>query len=326
MEKSESIFINRELSWLDFDSRVLALAKEKTVPLGERLKFAAIFGSNMDEFFMVRVGSLYDQTLVKNNKTDNVTHMTAAEQIAAITPRVAELQAKCDKYFQHLVTALAQEGYRKVLAVCISGNLSGTCNLLRLLCDEYEGLECCVIDSKNISIGSGIIAIRCAQLLEEGMDFASLCQQAQQMIGGSKIFFCLKTLEYLQKGGRIGKVTGRAANMLGLKPMILFKDGEIFSGGVARGRQKSFEKALEQLMNYLDAHGGTPDDYRITVGYGYDADEGKRLWMQTRAALRAKYPGAQCEVGLLQIGCTIAVHTGPYALGMGVMRRWKKQG
>ena len=109
-KKPESIFINRELSWLDFDSRVLALAKEKTVPLGERIKFAAIFGSNMDEFFMVRVGSLYDQTLLKNNKTDNVTHMTAAEQIAAITPRVAELQAKCDKYFQHLVSALAQEG------------------------------------------------------------------------------------------------------------------------------------------------------------------------------------------------------------------------
>ena len=75
-KKPESIFINRELSWLDFDSRVLALAKEKTVPLGERIKFAAIFGSNMDEFFMVRVGSLYDQTLLKNNKTDNVTHMT----------------------------------------------------------------------------------------------------------------------------------------------------------------------------------------------------------------------------------------------------------
>ena len=115
------------------------------------------------------------------------------------------------------------------------------------------------------------------------------------------------------------------ANFLGIKPMILFKDGEIFSGGVARGRQKSFEKALEQLMNYLDANGGTPDDYRIIVGYGYDEEEGKRLWMQTRAALRAKYPAAQCEVGLLQIGSTIAVHTGPYALGMGIMRRWKKQ-
>ena len=85
-------------------------------------------------------------------------------------------------------------------------------------------------------------------------------------------------------------------------------------------------EALEQLMAYLSERNGTPDDYCITVGYGYDEEEGRRLWMQTRAALRAKYPGAQCEVGLLQIGCTIAVHTGPYALGMGVMRRWKKQG
>ena len=79
-------------------------------------------------------------------------------------------------------------------------------------------------------------------------------------------------------------------------------------------------------MNYLDAHGGTPDDYRITVGYGYDADEGKRLWMQTRAALRAKYPGAQCEVGLF---ADRLHHRGAHRplclLGMGVMRRWKKQ-
>ena len=141
----------------------------------------------------------------------------------------------------------------------------------------------------------------------------------------NNIFFTVGNLDYLIKGGRIGKVSGRAANLLGIKPMILFKDGEIFSGGVARGRQKSFEKALEQLMNYLDANGGTPDDYRIIVGYGYDEEEGRRLWMQTRAALRAKYPAAQCEVGLLQIGSTIAVHTGPYALGMGIMRRWKKQ-
>ena len=66
-----------------------------------------------------------------------------------------------------------QEGYRKVLAICISGHLSGTCNLLRLLCDEYEGLECCVLDSKNISIGSGILAIAALKLgaaVAEGVD------------------------------------------------------------------------------------------------------------------------------------------------------------
>ena len=59
------------------------------------------------------------------------------------------------------------------------------------------------------------------------------------------------------------------------------------------------------------------------MGYGYDVEEGRRFWMQLRAALRARYPDSSCEVGLLQIGATIAVHTGPYPLGVGVMRRWK---
>ena len=114
MNSMDSIFINRELSWLDFNSRVLALAKDKAVPLGERLKFEAIFGSNLDEFFMVRVWSLYDQTLLKDNKLDNMTHMTASQQLAAIMPKVAELQAKCDKYYLHLLDQLAQNGYHKI--------------------------------------------------------------------------------------------------------------------------------------------------------------------------------------------------------------------
>ncbi len=114
MENQENIFINRELSWLDFNSRVLALAKDKAVPLGERLKFAAIYGSNLDEFFMVRVGSLYDQTLLKNNKPDAVTGMAPQAQLAAIAARVAQLQGKCDKYCQGLFVALDAQGYHKV--------------------------------------------------------------------------------------------------------------------------------------------------------------------------------------------------------------------
>ena len=222
--------------------------------------------------------------------------------------------------------AIAAAGYDGVIALMLSGGLSGTYNMVRLLAEERRDLTIRVYDSVSGSLGTGMMILQLAEELRQGMDWQTLTERrVPWLIQNTFPFFSVDTLEYLQKGGRIGKVTGRAANMLGIKPMILFKEGEIFSGGVARGRQKSFEKALEQLMNYLDAHGGTPDDYRITVGYGYDADEGKRLWMQTRAALRAKYPGAQCEVGLLQIGCTIAVHTGPYALGMGVMRRWKKQ-
>lgn len=115
MEAQENqIFINRELSWLDFNRRVLALSKDKTVPLAEQMKFAAIYGSNLDEFFMVRVGSLYDRTLLKNEITENKTHMTAAQQLAAIMPKTAELQEQCDKNVLRLRERLAEVGYRRI--------------------------------------------------------------------------------------------------------------------------------------------------------------------------------------------------------------------
>ena len=114
MQEKQDIFINRELSWLDFDQRVLALAKDKNVPLAEQLKFAGIYGSNLDEFFMVRVGSLYDQTLLKQDKTENKTHMTPQQQLAAIMPKAAALQEQCDKIMNKLAAALEEQGYKRL--------------------------------------------------------------------------------------------------------------------------------------------------------------------------------------------------------------------
>lgn len=109
-----AIFINRELSWLEFDRRVLELARDKGVPLAEQLNFAAIYGSNLDEFFMIRVGSLYDQTLLKKEERENKTNMTPTAQLRAIMPVAAELQGHCDKILAKLFSHLREFGYDKV--------------------------------------------------------------------------------------------------------------------------------------------------------------------------------------------------------------------
>ncbi len=112
-KKESEIFINRELSWLEFNRRVMDLSRVKTVPLGEQLNFAAIYGSNLDEFFMIRVGSLYDQTLLKDDSPENKTGMTPQQQLDAIMPKVTGLQKQCDKNVARLFDGLERYGLRK---------------------------------------------------------------------------------------------------------------------------------------------------------------------------------------------------------------------
>src|SRR5699024_2724663 len=107
---------NRELSWLQFDRRVLEEAEDKTNPLYERLKFVAIFQSNLDEFFMVRVGSLTDiAALGKDDKPDSKSGLTAAEQLKEIYAFCRPYYAQRDKIFSSIEEKLAQKGVRRLI-------------------------------------------------------------------------------------------------------------------------------------------------------------------------------------------------------------------
>ena len=115
MEKNKEkkqVFMNRELSWLKFNVRVLEEAEDERVPLCERLSFASIYQSNLDEFFMVRVGSLQDQMLLGKKIRDNKTNMTPGEQITEILKKVRELSGRRDRAYNTLMEKLEPYGVR----------------------------------------------------------------------------------------------------------------------------------------------------------------------------------------------------------------------
>ena len=110
----QKIYMNRELSWLKFNERVLAEAKNPQVPLCERLSFASIYQSNLDEFFMVRVGTLVDQLLIDHEIRENKTKMTSQEQLDAIIPEVKILNRKKDTIYEDIMEKLETYGMKLV--------------------------------------------------------------------------------------------------------------------------------------------------------------------------------------------------------------------
>jgi DegV family protein with EDD domain len=235
-------------------------------------------------------------------QAEDIYRRQKTETLHSSTPSGADVEDTLEE--------IKKQGYTKAVAILLAGGLSSTVNHVRLAAEETSDLEVAVYDSRQGSIGIGVIALQAAVYAADGMGFEELKQQVEQLIQDTKVFFSIDTLEYLQKGGRIGKVTAVAGALLDIKPIMSFdENGEIYAAAKVRTK-KAVEKRLLQLVcdckkegrpyNLVVADGGAPEER--------DALEQKlvELFPDARTLYRAN------------IGAALSIHLGSGLLGAGI--------
>lgn len=215
------------------------------------------------------------------------------------------IETVCDALRQ-----IEQQGYAHVIAISISGALSGTGNAMRLAAEQFSQLDCRVIDTLNIGIGAGFQAIYAARLIEQGLDMDEICRKIHYSVEHTRVYFCLATLEYLRKGGRIGRVASMLGSVLNLKPIISCdEDGAYYVVSKARGRVKSIAETISLAVKQAQGNAR----YCIAVAHGNAREEAAKLVQELKQRLPDAQLFLECEVSP-----ALGVHTGPGLLGIGV--------
>ncbi len=146
---------------------------------------------------------------------------------------------------------LIDKGYDEIIAINVSANISGTHNVFRMALEEinrdYPNVKINVIDTLNISIGSGLLVCKASELLEDGVEYEQMVKELNSYVPeGLSVHYVIPTLKFLKAGGRIGYVSGTIAEIMNIKPVITVgNDGVYHTAGKARGIKKSVEKMME---------------------------------------------------------------------------------
>lgn len=211
-----------------------------------------------------------------------------------------------------------------VICICIttkfSGSMQSAVNAREIVKEEYPDAEITVIDATINTVLQGQYVLEAVAMRDAGFTYRDTVARLEQIKSTGRIFFTVGNMEYLKHGGRIGKVGALAGSVLDIRPVITLKKGEIYPSGIGRGRKRSTDKAKALLLDYLKDSGMDIDCFSLSVGYGYDVEEGKEYRDSVIEMLRS-HGYEISEIPVYQIGATIAVHTGPYPLGIGVIEK-----
>lgn len=211
---------------------------------------------------------------------------------------------------RNVLERVVADGYDRAVIVTISSGLSATYELMRSLSTGMPELDCCLVDTKSIGMGAGLVALAIARRLAEGASFEDIKREGDQIAKNTRVYFCVDTLEYLRKGGRIGEVTYRVGSLLDMRPVISCNEaGVYYTVTKAKGRRQSLKKAMQCVEEFAAKFPRST----VAVVNGDAAEEA----VEVKAELASRMSGVQLWYEG-QISPVLVVHTGPGLIGIGV--------
>lgn len=217
----------------------------------------------------------------------------------------------------------AIEAGQDVLCFCLTAKFSGSyqsaVNAKLMLEEDYPDAKIEIIDSIQATAGQGLIVLQAARMKEAGYSLEEVVEKAESIKNTARIMFTVDTLEYLQKGGRIGKVTSLAGTMLNLKPMIVLKESELMPYSNVRGRKKALEKTIAMVEEYFEENKESYDDYDFCMANATTMEETKMVQEKVEELI-----GRKLDFPIFQIGVTIGTYTGPGAVGICFVKKFDR--
>lgn len=215
------------------------------------------------------------------------------------------------------------ENNMPIVCITITAKFSGSFNAANLakeqILEDYPNAKIEVIDSTLNTASQAVFVNEAVRLRDGGIEFEDAVKELNTIKTTGRIYFTVGSMEYLVKNGRAGKLLVLAGDKLGIRPVITMEGGDISLGGVARSRKKSLSKVLANITKYFNRPENNKEDYNFIVACGYGIEEANEFQKQFEEAL-----GIKCDETVpCRIGTAIGCHTGPYALGIGFVKKTK---
>ncbi|MCX7694591.1 MAG: DegV family protein [Caloramator sp.] len=204
------------------------------------------------------------------------------------------------------IESLKKEGYTHCIIITISSGLSGTYNMFKMITSEISDMVIEVFDSKILSLGLGFVVLQAAKMIQQKLSFSEIIDKLTTIREQVKGYFIVDTLEYLKKGGRIGRVTAALGSLLSIKPIIsVDENGKYYTFNKARGKNQALDRMLDELKAVINN-----GKYLVGIPHGCVKEEALKF------AEKIKSLGNIEDIIIGQISPALLVHSGPGLIGL----------